>query len=449
MLHQKQEESCDVQRIKLEPEQASKVPFPPGCPVVVFEKSNILCSGEVNAVFVSFSHDSGSCDNCYEVYISDVKGSKLTLVARGDQLRYGIDCPIFITPQIGSGVSANESIEGVIKGFEVQPDCDSNVDSSKCKDSQAFLYTVEVSAAVGDDQERLYRQRGIGPENIRFRHVSKATSYLQDERTSIVSFDDVSSSQGKNEPRFFPRNEVDIQNERGPFSTIEDPFVNPCNHPCSPSPRFRPPMLNEFHSPKASCFPTRPSTSPLSSSPKRFDHCYPKCMPLGSPIPNHFQGDMEESKQKKVPEFSFLVNFPNNSKNDVPPGKRRCVMCGEVRFANSGSSRGKGKGQDQNSIFIPNQNKGLCTHCDVSIWVVNESKMQIKWCKGCKNFQCWAAFGEKGSATKCMRCRDRQREKYAMSKGLKGGEKNGSGNAKRKSTDSAAIVPLKKRSNNE
>ena len=37
-------------------------------------------------------------------------------------------------------------------------------------------------------------------------------------------------------------------------------------------------------------------------------------------------------------------------------------------------------------------------------------------CKGCKNFRPWAAFGDKGLATKCVRCRERQREKYALQK---------------------------------
>ena len=32
------------------------------------------------------------------------------------------------------------------------------------------------------------------------------------------------------------------------------------------------------------------------------------------------------------------------------------------------------------------------------------------------NFRPWAAFGDKGLATKCVRCRERQREKYAMQK---------------------------------
>lgn len=50
------------------------------------------------------------------------------------------------------------------------------------------------------------------------------------------------------------------------------------------------------------------------------------------------------------------------------------------------------------------------------MWIVVTSGLQIKWCKGCKNFRPWAAFGEKGLATKCVRCRDRQREKYALQK---------------------------------
>lgn len=44
---------------------------------------------------------------------------------------------------------------------------------------------------------------------------------------------------------------------------------------------------------------------------------------------------------------------------------------------------------------IPKQNKGVCNNCDVAIWVVNPSGMNIKWCKGCKNFKKWVMFGVK------------------------------------------------------
>ncbi len=419
----KQEESSDVHRIKLEPEQASKVPFPPGCQVVVFEKSKLSCSGEVNAVYVSFSHDSGSCDNCYEVFIRDVKGAKVTLVARGDQLRYGIDCPIYITAPSGSGVDANEAIEGVIKGFELQPEDSNNCDGNG-KETSAFLYTVEVSAAVHDGQERLFRQRGISPEHIRFRPVAKTSSYLQDDRTTIVSFDDVSATyangKSENAPAPFPQSDPqqtpnEVRSEKVVYSSpVEE-------HQCVPSPHFRPPHMNNMYSPRAPPSFQRPS----QQCEKVF---FARCTPLRSPIPNHFQGNMAESRNEKVPDFTFLVNYPICSKNDYPAGKRRCVMCGEVRATSAGTKGGKAK--NDSAPFIPNQNKGLCTTCDVGIWEVNESKMQIKWCKGCKNFQTWASFGEKGSATKCMRCRERQREKYALSKNAKSGKVAGN---KRKS----------------
>ena len=79
---------------------------------------------------------------------------------------------------------------------------------------------------------------------------------------------------------------------------------------------------------------------------------------------------------------------------------------------------------------IPTQNKGLCTICDVNIWVVVATGLEIKWCKGCKNFKAWAAFGEKGLATKCVKCRARQREKYLYNKS-DNNTKNKSGSRKK------------------
>ena len=68
------------------------------------------------------------------------------------------------------------------------------------------------------------------------------------------------------------------------------------------------------------------------------------------------------------------------------------------------------------ALYLRWKNKGLCTLCDVNVWIVCQSGLEIKWCKGCKNFRPWAAFGDKGLATKCLRCRERQREKYALQK---------------------------------
>ena len=153
-----------------------------------------------------------------------------------------------------------------------------------------------------------------------------------------------------------------------------------------------------------------------------------KCVPLKHPIPCKFQGDIEKMKNAPVPEFTNLVNYPahmsQKQANMIPDGMRCCVMCGHA-YPCSGSNKNK-KGKkaadaDKNGIgssyaIIPTQNKGLCTHCDVNVWVVTANNLEIKWCKGCKNFRPWAAFGEKGLATKCVRCRERQREKYAAQK---------------------------------
>ena len=76
---------------------------------------------------------------------------------------------------------------------------------------------------------------------------------------------------------------------------------------------------------------------------------------------------------------------------------------------------------------IPRQNRGLCNSCDVNVWLYAprggnayaeaSAKIAIKWCKGCKNFKPWPrAFGEKRRASKCARCRERQRDKYARNR---------------------------------
>jgi Zn-finger nucleic acid-binding protein len=163
-----------------------------------------------------------------------------------------------------------------------------------------------------------------------------------------------------------------------------------------------------------------------------------KCVPLKHPVPSKFQGDMDKSKSALVPEFTNLVNFPaymsQKQSVNLPEGMRCCVMCGQAcpcstanktkKCKKLGGSEDVGPHSsahdlgDKNSGYaiIPTQNKGLCTLCDVNVWVVVSSGLEIKWCKGCKNFRPWAAFGDKGLATKCLRCRDRQREKYALQK---------------------------------
>jgi hypothetical protein len=177
-------------------------------------------------------------------------------------------------------------------------------------------------------------------------------------------------------------------------------------------------------------------------------HSRRKCIPLKPPIPSKFQGDLEKFKDASVPEFTNLVNYPANIANKMAAmagdGMKICVMCGAACPCSSipkgkckgGSEKEDGRGQVHHHkqppnahklngtassgqgchAIIPTQNKGLCTFCDVNVWVVLQTGLEIKWCKGCKNFRPWAAFGDKGLATKCVRCRDRQREKYAIQK---------------------------------
>eukprot|EP00529_Nitzschia_sp_RCC80_P003068 CAMPEP_0113490804 /NCGR_PEP_ID=MMETSP0014_2-20120614/27233_1 /TAXON_ID=2857 /ORGANISM="Nitzschia sp." /LENGTH=1116 /DNA_ID=CAMNT_0000384583 /DNA_START=478 /DNA_END=3826 /DNA_ORIENTATION=+ /assembly_acc=CAM_ASM_000159 len=154
-----------------------------------------------------------------------------------------------------------------------------------------------------------------------------------------------------------------------------------------------------------------------------------KCVPMKPPIPSKFQGDIEKYQNATVPEFTSLVNFPAHMSQkqavNLPEGMRCCVMCGQACPCSTGSKKKaaankKDQGDamsDKNGFaIIPTQNKGLCTLCDVNVWVVANNGLEIKWCKGCKNFRPWASFGDKGLATKCLRCRERQREKYALQK---------------------------------
>jgi len=173
--------------------------------------------------------------------------------------------------------------------------------------------------------------------------------------------------------------------------------------------------------------------------------------------------DSGQTLENHLPPFHQLVNFPeylpqkspanvnqtdneNKHKHSSNSSIKNCVMCG-IRCHFVGSIVTKSPAQDGNcngslavadiassaagsapsppnaainttAFVIPRQNKGVCTSCDVKVWLVRDLNATIKWCKGCKNFRQWSAFGEKTRATKCAKCRDRQKEKYAAQKEL-------------------------------
>mgnify|MGYP003481477961 CR=1 FL=1 len=139
----------------------------------------------------------------------------------------------------------------------------------------------------------------------------------------------------------------------------------------------------------------------------------PKCVPLEPPIPLRFTGDRQAALESEVPAFAQIANYPLSQES--PTSSRNsnlqcCTMCKEECPTDRKNSKKNGE------AVIPKQNKGVCTACDVKIWVVSGNDLQIKWCKGCKNFCAWAAFGEKGFGTKCMTCRKRSAERYAEQK---------------------------------
>ncbi|KAL7551289.1 hypothetical protein ACHAWF_014485 [Thalassiosira exigua] len=114
------------------------------------------------------------------------------------------------------------------------------------------------------------------------------------------------------------------------------------------------------------------------------------CMKMTPPLPPRCEVD--NAPGIDMPAFCQLVNFPTARYYG------NCVMCDESEFS------------------IPKQNKGVCNNCDVAIWVVNPTGMNIKWCKGCKNFRKWIDFGVKGYSSKCERCRQQQATRYANQK---------------------------------
>eukprot|EP00547_Thalassionema_nitzschioides_P004876 CAMPEP_0194199990 /NCGR_PEP_ID=MMETSP0156-20130528/790_1 /TAXON_ID=33649 /ORGANISM="Thalassionema nitzschioides, Strain L26-B" /LENGTH=657 /DNA_ID=CAMNT_0038924949 /DNA_START=139 /DNA_END=2112 /DNA_ORIENTATION=- len=166
--------------------------------------------------------------------------------------------------------------------------------------------------------------------------------------------------------------------------------------------------------------PPYPSKLPLSLYKHRCTLLKP---PLPSKSSNH-QSDDNHEDSEDLPCFSLLINYPSVPFNNVKRnslGFKYCIMCGLACPIRNPTAKTKDEEYDRPTI--PAQNKGLCTHCDVAVWVAQTIKskatrrsLEIKWCKGCKNFHSWAAFGTKGLATKCTKCRNRQKEKYHAQK---------------------------------
>lgn len=154
-----------------------------------------------------------------------------------------------------------------------------------------------------------------------------------------------------------------------------------------------------------------------------------KCVPICSSVLTKYLHKSETSSTDPplLPAFAEVVNYPEylpqkgsptkesdgkqSSQINHQPAEKPCVMCG-VTCIFAGSTPSKSYANKKQST-IPKQNKGLCNSCDGKTWLFSELNEPIKWCKGCKNFRLLPSFGDKYRATKCIRCRERQRENYA------------------------------------
>ena len=133
---------------------------------------------------------------------------------------------------------------------------------------------------------------------------------------------------------------------------------------------------------------------------------------------------MEALQLVEPPTFESVLNFPQGAlrkkrgpkkggKKTKTNDMRICIMCG----LSCPTSSNKKKRDGNDTAVVPAQNRGVCTKCDVLVWVQISTGCQIKWCKGCKNFRHWAHFGPKGWTTKCTKCREHQNAKYAEKRG--------------------------------
>lgn len=170
--------------------------------------------------------------------------------------------------------------------------------------------------------------------------------------------------------------------------------------------------------------PSKPITkSPLDAVKERIQtqysmstssHSKIKCSKLtakelaryGKLNPQKLAAELEHTRSFDVPHFAQLLNYKSGRTEGT---LRECGMCGELRPAIASKSPSS-EGSD--NYHIPSQNKGICNACDGAVWIIDKNLIEIKWCKGCKNFRKWIDFDSKFFATKCGHCREKQREKY-------------------------------------
>lgn len=114
-----------------------------------------------------------------------------------------------------------------------------------------------------------------------------------------------------------------------------------------------------------------------------------------------------------IPAVTELANFPQHcGKPRRSDGAKCCIMCGSLRLVCDSRPR-----EPSEAPCIHSSSRGVCTTCEVSVWVLAESGLRIKSCSKCKCFCHVAAFCLKNRANHtnggistlcCSNCRNCQ-----------------------------------------
>ena len=120
------------------------------------------------------------------------------------------------------------------------------------------------------------------------------------------------------------------------------------------------------------------------------------CRPLLNPrakTRDHYLGDDVEALQlAEPPPYESILNFPQGRRKQRYCDERLCVMCGlyfpttsraspsyDGKKKRAGNLRSARKG---GATTIPSQNRGVCTNCDLVVWIHVPTGYQLKFCKG-------------------------------------------------------------------
>lgn len=117
---------------------------------------------------------------------------------------------------------------------------------------------------------------------------------------------------------------------------------------------------------------------------------------------------LAQTRPANVQPFRVVNSTPAKLNEVIGQATKTCVMCGiKCQYLC------KKRDRKDDLPFIMRNNKGVCNVCQDVIWVVADSKLEIRFCDKCKDFHPWAAFQGRGSriVKNCHGCRCRAKNK--------------------------------------